>query len=280
MISTWKDIAVVMDATEQGQGVALHAARLARRQEAHLVGVYGIQRQPVHPSESYARGEGVRHVAERHRRADEEHVLAAGRAFSDLAGALAVSSEFRVVWRDALDQGAALRSLHCDLIVAGHPKPRDLPDGWTGERLLLATGTPVLLIPNAWTAEAVGQTVVVAWNGSRAVRRAVNDALPFLLAATQVVVLAVDGARRDRTGEDSTTEITRHLERHDVTAIVRRVDSGGAPVADVIWEQCANLHADLLVVGAYSHPRTTELLFGGVTRTLLAECTLPLFLSR
>src|SRR3546814_1874158 len=61
--------------------------------------------------------------------------------------ALPICSEFRIVWRDsALDDGV-LRALHCDLIVAAHPKPMDLPSSWSAERLLLVTGIPVLLIP-------------------------------------------------------------------------------------------------------------------------------------
>jgi len=34
------------------------------------------------------------------------------------------------------------------------------------------------------------------------------------------------------------------------------------------------------VMGAYSHPRLQQRLFGGVTRSMLRESTIPLFLSR
>lgn len=281
MITAWKDIAVFLDATEQGQKVGRHAAGLAQQHSAHLVGVYGALRERGHPSESYARGAAVTHVVERHRHADASLVVAAGRVFADLADAFAVSSEFRVVWREAVDEDAPLRSLHCDLIVAGHPKPKDLPERWTAEHLLLASGVPVLMIPQDWSDAPIGQTVVIAWNGSRAARRAVNDALPFLTAAARVIVLVVDGERSvQREGDDLGDEIVRHLARHDVTADLVQIESQGAPAPDVILKQCAALDADLLVIGAYSHPRTTELLFGGVTRSLLAEVSLPLFLSR
>ena len=36
---------------------------------------------------------------------------------------------------------------------------------------------------------------------------------------------------------------------------------------------------DLLVVGAYGHSRLREMVLGGVTRTLLRQMTLPVFLS-
>lgn len=281
MNSTWKDIAVFLDATEQGQTLGHHAAALAQRHKSHLVGVYGALAKRFQPDESFARGAAVADVMERHRNADEGSVLTAGRAFADLSDQFDITSEFRVVWHDASDEDAALRSLHCDLIVAGHPKPHDLPERWTAERLLLASGAPVLMVPDTWNRETIGRTIAIAWNGSRAARRAVNDAMPLLTIAERVVVLVVDGDRNDsEPGDDHAGEILRHLGRHEVTAELTQVQSQGLPVADVILKQCAAVGADVLVVGAYSHPRATELLFGGTTRSLLAEATLPLLLSR
>jgi nucleotide-binding universal stress UspA family protein len=40
----------------------------------------------------------------------------------------------------------------------------------------------------------------------------------------------------------------------------------------------ADIGADLLVCGMYGHSRLHELAFGGVTRSLLAEMTLPVFM--
>jgi nucleotide-binding universal stress UspA family protein len=38
--------------------------------------------------------------------------------------------------------------------------------------------------------------------------------------------------------------------------------------------------SDLLVIGAYSHARWRELLFGGTTRTLLTETLVPVLVSK
>ncbi|WP_374614821.1 universal stress protein [Sphingorhabdus sp.] len=40
------------------------------------------------------------------------------------------------------------------------------------------------------------------------------------------------------------------------------------------------LEASTLVMGAYGHSRAREFLFGGVTRSLLRDCPLPLLLAR
>ena len=43
--------------------------------------------------------------------------------------------------------------------------------------------------------------------------------------------------------------------------------SQGAPVADIILSYAAEHGVDLIVIGAYSHARLIEMVFGGVTRT-------------
>ena len=49
------------------------------------------------------------------------------------------------------------------------------------------------------------------------------------------------------------------------------MSSDGAPIAEAISKQAIEHNADLLVLGAYSRPRMTEILFGGTTRSLLAN---------
>lgn len=281
MFSAWKDIAVFLDQTPDGQTLGRQAAGLAQRHGAHLVGIYGARHDPVHASARHARGEkAISQVLTQSRQADEAKIIAAGRVFGALAKAHQISSEFRLVWRDG-DDSAVPKGLHCDLIVAGHPKPSELPEGWTGERLLLATGTPVLLVPTAWGEKPIGQTVTIAWNGSREVRRAVNDAMPILTTASRIVVLVVQGQHLEAGAADHFgEEVIQHLARHGLEAELKSVVSDGSQVQDVIRRQATALGADLLVLGAYSRPRSAEILFGGVTRSLLANPDQPLLFSR
>jgi len=38
--------------------------------------------------------------------------------------------------------------------------------------------------------------------------------------------------------------------------------------------------ADLIVIGAYSNARSTQILFGGVTQAILKQATIPVLMSR
>jgi nucleotide-binding universal stress UspA family protein len=279
MQSFWRDIAVFLDSSPAGLSLCRRAAALAKTHRAHLVGVYGaMPGRHDHPSAGYARGAGVSDLIRRQREADDAEALSAARAFSDLSAEYGVSSEFRVVWRDGVHDGDVLRGIHCDLIVAAHPKPADLPLEWSAERLLLTTGIPVLRVPDSWNDErAIGGDIVIAWNRSREARRAVSDALPFIRTADRVTILTVDAAT---SVEEPGANLLRHLIRHDAKVDVVAVLSEGQPIADVILAQANERNATLLVIGAYSHPRSAELLFGGVTRSLLATAPLPLLISR
>ena len=56
--------------------------------------------------------------------------------------------------------------------------------------------------------------------------------------------------------------------------------SRGSRVADIILSFARDHGVDLIVIGAYSHARPVEMMFGGVTRTLLKEAPVPVLMSR
>jgi nucleotide-binding universal stress UspA family protein len=60
---------------------------------------------------------------------------------------------------------------------------------------------------------------------------------------------------------------------------VEQVPSHGEPVASTILAYAQRHDTDLIVVGAYSRPRTTQMIFGGVTRSLLRDAAVPLLIA-
>jgi nucleotide-binding universal stress UspA family protein len=109
----------------------------------------------------------------------------------------------------------------------------------------------------------------------------VADALPFLTAAQSVTVLVVDPDRSHEWHEEKPgADIVLHVARHGAHARVQRVSSQELPIAEVILAHAVDNGMDLIVIGAYSHARLAELLFGGATRTLLARMPVPILISR
>jgi nucleotide-binding universal stress UspA family protein len=280
-----RTVTVFLDASPSGARRVAHAVALAQRWGAHLIGVHVVFAGVTpHPSMCYVRGESaIRQViideCELESVAEAASVLL-GRRFDALCAGASVPGEFRAIRRGRTEEEAVLDSLQSDLVVVGHPEPHGLPDDMSPERILLASGVPLLIVPNAWAGETIGGRILIGWNRTRQARRAISDAMGFLVAAASVTVLVIDQIGSQPDGQAPGADIALHLVRHGVYVRIERVASHGAPIAQVILASAVRSGADLLVVGAYSHARLRELLLGGTTRTLLAQMPMPILISR
>lgn len=145
------------------------------------------------------------------------------------------------------------------------------------EAILTASGRPLIVVPPGREAFA-GDRIIVAWDGSAKAARAVNDALPFLRAATQVEVISVTG-EKDLAHTLPGAEIAPHLTRHGVTVNVLALRAMEGDVAETLRNHAHMTRADMIVMGAYVHSRLREMMLGGTTQSLLKNTPAPLFLS-
>jgi nucleotide-binding universal stress UspA family protein len=169
---------------------------------------------------------------------------------------------------------------YVDLIVASQPEfeARKLIAPGVPEDVLLSSGVPILLLPYGWKPRPIGQQVLIAWKSSREAARAVHDAMPFLTRAQKVTAFTF-APQPDGLGEEPASLID-HLQRHGVRAEPSRWPGGGelTPV-DALFASLDAEDADLVVAGAYGHARWVEGLFGGATRDLVRQPSLPVLLS-
>jgi nucleotide-binding universal stress UspA family protein len=275
-----KTIAVFVDASAAGESRAAYAVKLAFRHGAHLIGIFA---EPSgwdgNPSESFVRGQAaIRQLIEQHAASESAATNAANRSFSTVSTREDISFEFRFLRHGEANDGTMLNALHSDLVIVGGPEPGGLPHEWSAETLLLATGVPFLILPGHWTGPAA-ERVIVAWNASREARRAIADALPLLVGALSVTILVVDPQKNSLHGEEPGADVALYLSRHGAKVVVEQVRSNGEPVADVILGFAKRRNNDLIVIGAYSHGRTTEMIFGGVTRRLQRDAVIPLLIA-
>jgi nucleotide-binding universal stress UspA family protein len=278
-----KNIGVFVDATPEGEKRADYAAMLAHQCGAHLAGIHVVSAaRPEHPADSFVVGErAISATLAWQKSADQAVTATVRQRFEAISAKHEVSAEFRVIGRDGPGEDLILGSLHSDLVVIGQRELHELPGYLSAERLLLASGTPILVVPNGWT-KPIGQKILVGWNASREARRAIADALPFLVAAPSMKLLVIDASKRaDRHGEEPGADIALYLARHGAHVEVEQAASHGSPLADVILSYAADHGMDLIVIGAYSsRARSIEVMFGGVTRTLLKQAPVPLLMSR
>lgn len=167
-----------------------------------------------------------------------------------------------------------------DLIIAAQRESGGDPSADV-DTLVYDAGRPVLVVPHSGPLVTTFKHVLLAWNGSKEAARAAFDALPFIIEAEKTDILVIDPPDTlDESPEAAGAEIAAALSRHGATVSVSVLNSGGISVDDVIQTRVVETGADLLVLGAYSHSWLRQLLFGGVTRTVLRTVPVAAFLSR
>lgn len=136
------------------------------------------------------------------------------------------------------------------------------------------SGAPVLQI-GSHRPRTPYQHILLAWKDTREARRAMHEALPLLKRAERVVVLGVG----DEVGSERLAQAAEHLGRHQVPAEHLHLSKSAAGVCAQILQHAEVEGCDLLVSGAYSRPRYSENVFGGVTRELVQGLPLSWFLA-
>jgi len=142
------------------------------------------------------------------------------------------------------------------------------------EAAVLECGRPVLALPKD-LASAPGRAIGIAWDGSREAARALSAALPLMKAAEKIVILT--GLTPGQ--EALPSQVGKYLAAHGLEARTWGFIPHEGRMGDQILEQAEIAGLDLLVMGAYSHSRMTELVLGGVTRRILQKAQLAVLLT-
>jgi nucleotide-binding universal stress UspA family protein len=160
----------------------------------------------------------------------------------------------------------AQHARYADLCILSQDAPSCVNSAAYGfsESLLFITGRPVLLIPAAGSFQTLGRHILVAWNSSRASARAVNDALPLIERAERTTVLTVNPTDFiEKHHALSPERMVAHLRRHNASVEgVRLVEARSGSIADAVLAEAHKVGADLVVAGAFGHPKLWEKLLG------------------
>ena len=273
-----KTIAVVLNDPDTAKVVIKEAVCLANAHGAHLIGLHAeaIDPPPVMSPFDLPDASVISALYE----AAAARSKALGEMFVDKTGREGVSAAWRAVRGTSglASQGVVESCRAADMVIASQPAA-----GRVGEMddVLFESGRPVLFIPWITRECKPFRRILVAWDGSRESTRAVFDSLPLLKAAGEVEIFSIDAQDTNSQSAVLTgAEIGEAFARHGLSVTVNAQESARLPIAAVIENRCSDFSADLLIMGAYSHARIRERLFGGVTQMLLESMTVPVLMSR
>lgn len=242
------------------------AVDLADRFGATLLGVGAEAIQPLGAADPF----GVMGPSwvESLRTAQDQHLAAAEGEFRRVAGSRPA------LWRSCFgvpSEALAQYARAADLIVVGDTKAGDAEDPFhrvdRGE-LLLTGGLPVLSGPSGLD-RVSAKRILLAWKNTRESRRAIHDAMPFLIVAAEVLVYAV-AERGLADVQVEVDDVVAALCRHGVNARGECAEPQGRTSKQIL-DRVARLTGDLVVAGGYGRSRLGEWVFGGVTQDLLKQ---------
>lgn len=284
---TWASILALLDGDEGDRGAMAAALALAKAFDAGVDGlivrpdprdavrlaVDGMSPAMIESVIDAARSESQRRV-ERARATFDAACKEAGVAPTDAPPAKGLAARWNEEVAIAADR-IAYHGRLSDVVVVGRSTDRASDESDIAiETVLFETGCPLLIAP-AESGGLIGGTAMVAWNGRRESARAVTAALPLLARAKGVIVFAANAVPAALPGPEA---LCGYFARHGIAAEARTVEAGTAPVPKFLLERAAEAGAGLLVMGAYGHSRLRELVLGGVTRQVLIDAALPVFM--
>lgn len=145
------------------------------------------------------------------------------------------------------------------------------------EEILVGCGRPVVLETDR-PVRTSDKHIAIGWKSTAEAAHAITAVLPFLIRAEKVSILSAeesgqDYERTNASAHDLAVELRWHGLAPEIHCLPQSTDAARS-VVDAAHE----LGADLLVMGAFGHSRTRELIFGGFTRHVLRSAPMPIFL--
>jgi nucleotide-binding universal stress UspA family protein len=268
---TYRDILVCMDSAAAASSCPNFAADFAARFGAQLIGAFarGHIAEPFLPPDvlSWLPAEEIQKINDEHARMVDVLAENARKRIEGAAAEREDVSDWQVL-KDAHEFVAQARQT--DLMVLAAQKGQ--LDIYTPASLAMAAGGPAIIVP-AKTARADFRRVLVAWNGGQEAARALHAAWPIITNADHVDVLIVSpGGLRGSEGA-----LERHFERHGIKPNIILDESEDVVAGKILRRQIEALSPDLVVMGLYGRSRMYELVLGGVSREMLSEPQVSLF---
>ncbi|WP_374570042.1 universal stress protein [Phenylobacterium sp.] len=188
-------------------------------------------------------------------------------------GACAYAKKSFVALQTPVWAGLSAESRLSDVVVFGDDPARGRgPLAEAFQQMLADEQRPIMV---ARPGLKVGSAVAVAWDGGKEASRAARLAVPLLEKASKVVILS---APKATARSFDPNRLQAYYAARGIKADVDILPDAG-DAAPLLLYAAKKAGADVLVAGAFGHPRLQEFIFGGTTRSLLNADEPSLFLS-
>lgn len=275
---SYKTILAYLACPDSVDDVMSIALPLAEKHKAHLTGLHVFTGVPVIGTIG---AQVPAEIIEQYAQNMREDADAIAAAFATQTKGPGVPTEWRcheekTVGADILT--SISEQVRCaDLVVMGQSDSEQRVGELTAD-IIISAGRPAIVVPQGSTNTDLSGPIAVAWDGSRESARAAFDALPLLKEAKSVFVVTAERKEEKDAIAQGGGDLALALARHDIEAEATVIQAKSS-VGEELLKFAGDQKCSLLVMGCYGHSRLRERLFGGATRGVLQDMTLPIFMS-
>lgn len=163
-----------------------------------------------------------------------------------------------------------------DLVCVPKPDKQQNLGVNTLKAALFSSARPVMVCPqNESLADDFCEHVAVGWNGSLQASRAAALSMPLIAGAKEVSILSSGDLPHSATA----AEFQRFLELRDITSRIYSFEVRGRTAGQQLLDQCKEIGAGLLVMGAYHDSFERESVLGGNSQAVVDSTTIPVVMT-
>ena len=276
-----KTLLVCLTTPEHAETLMKLTVPLARKHNAHLVGLHTIEALLIYPGIAMHIPDTVYAAFNEAQKEEAEKIKA---VFTKHTQSEDFPSEFRLVRTNGTS--AANRIVEsaraADLVVmSAEDREADRVDQRNAQvQVIRESGRPVIVVPHGYEGPEIGENIVLGWSDTREAARAAHDLLILAEVGANVTVLRVGGQGKDALADSDAIDLTETLARHRLYPTFELRDPAGDDVADVLGQVAFEKGADMIATGALGHSRAYDFVIGATTYRLLRDAKLPVMFSK
>jgi len=163
-------------------------------------------------------------------------------------------------------------SKYCDMVIVASPPNGDVTS--TFEAAVTKSGKPTLMIPRKMKSFETSK-ILIGWNNSPEVARAVTSAIQILQEANEVHIVSSKEYTKDKKDLEN---LKNYLLHHGIKSTSEIVKTTRIP-GEALLREAQVWKSDLIIAGAFSNKGLKELMFGGTTQYILEHSDVPVFMT-
>ncbi|MEM6577189.1 MAG: universal stress protein [Pseudomonadota bacterium] len=276
-----KTLLVCLTTPDHAETLLKVAVPLARRHNAHLIGLHTLEALEVYPGIAMhvsAQAFGAFNASQKEQAESIRAAFDAATRNEDFVCEYRLLKAQSKTAADRLVESARAADL---VIMSQADKATDRFDQHGAQRAVIQqSGRPVIVVPLGYEGPEIGRRCVLGWSETREAARAAHDLVGVADEGADIIVLRVRKGRADEMRDADMIDLSATLARHGFNVDLRHIDRAGQSISDILMDCAFEAGADMMATGAFGHSTAYDFVLGATSQSLLRNARLPVLFSK